>query len=65
MKKPFVSEYIRARDGSEICSECGTAWCVDGPGHEHDCRYFFIEEDSDDWEMELLGPQKSSFRPAA
>jgi hypothetical protein len=65
MKKLFNSEYIRRRDGSEVCSECGMPWNPDGPVHVPDCRYFFIEDEADDLEREDLALQMSLFRPAA
>lgn len=65
MRKLHNSEFIRRRDGSEVCSECGMRWSSEGPTHEPDCRYFFIEEELDEFDTEDLALQMSLFRPAA
>jgi hypothetical protein len=65
MRKMLNSEFVRRRDGSEICSECGMQWNAEGPMHEPDCRYFFIEEEADDFDREDFALQMSLFRPAA
>ena len=64
-----VSEYIENGNGAEVCPECGHAWTEAGPGHEHDCRYYILEDDVDEVEAEdealLRQLQLSLFRPAA
>jgi hypothetical protein len=64
-----VSEYFEAEDGSEVCPECGHIWNETGPGHYHDCRYFMLEDELDEADVEedgsLRQPQLSLFRPAA
>ena len=64
-----LSEYVIQDDGSEVCRECGHLWSDYGSGHYHDCRYFTLEDESEDdvYEQEdvVLRSRVSQFRPAA
>ena len=44
----LVSEFVLTVDGREQCPECGHLWNDEGAAHYHDCRYFFVEGDSEE-----------------
>lgn len=48
------SEFIRKRDGTEVCRECKHVWSEDGISHYPDCRYYWHEEDTDDEEIGVV-----------
>ena len=47
------SEFIRKRDGTELCRECGHVWSDYGVSHYPECRYYWVEEEKDDEEFEI------------
>lgn len=69
MKTTMRSEYRTNAYGTEVCTECGHRWEEDGPGHTPDCRFYWHEDESTDWELslvpELAQVQLSLFRNAA
>jgi hypothetical protein len=44
----MVSEFVLTVDGREQCPECGHLWTDEGAAHYHDCRYFFVDGDSEE-----------------
>ncbi|GEM_PF-1869437 len=42
------SEFVQTIDGREQCPECGHLWSDEAAAHYHDCRYFFIDGDSEE-----------------
>jgi hypothetical protein len=44
----IVPEFVLTVDGREQCPECGHLWTDEGAAHYHDCRYFFVDGDSEE-----------------
>jgi hypothetical protein len=48
MSEAIATEFVLTTDGQEQCPECGHLWTDEGAAHYHDCRYFFIDGDSEE-----------------
>ncbi|HTY09822.1 MAG TPA: hypothetical protein VMF88_02010 [Bacteroidota bacterium] len=58
-----VSEFVLTVDGREQCPECGHLWTDEGTAHYHDCRYFFVEGDSEEDEYFFEGSPDDAHMP--
>jgi hypothetical protein len=48
MSEAIAAEFVLTTDGQEQCPECGHLWTDEGAAHYHDCRYFFVDGDSEE-----------------
>ena len=63
-----MSLYVHAIDGGDQCPECGHLWSDIGLAHYHDCRYFFVDGDSEEDECffeEVAEPRHSPMMKTA
>ena len=62
-KEVLTTEFVQTIDGREQCPECGHLWSDEAAAHYHDCRYFFVDGDSEEDEYFFDDAGDSMRRP--
>ncbi|HOV98530.1 MAG TPA: hypothetical protein PK595_03030 [Bacteroidota bacterium] len=53
--------WICRKDGTEICRECKHPLSEYGESHYPDCRYYFLDDEYDNDEIEINYKQRSEY----